>query len=490
MRRLQPVLALFALLALFTIGKPIAALAQATPPGVALHSLTQHIDQALEQVSKGDLAAAKASLDVFHSNWGGIEDAIRDLSPAGYLAIEDGIDDADAALARGDAAAARTALEELDEACDKVSAGQFAGGPALAPATLPDLLAHLDTASAALTAGDAAAATAALHGMRDGWLSVESMVKGRSADVYRSTETNLAQAISLVEAGNLAAARPIVTQLHDDLAPMVQPTSYGVFDAMAILLREGLEVMLVFSALLMFLNRSGNGDKRGWIWAGGLVGVVASIGLALSLVLVFQSVTAGTNRELVEGITGLVAAVMLFSVSYWLHGKSNVGAWQTYIRQQTRAALAGGRLFSLAFLAFLAVFREGAETTLFYIGIAPSLATSDLLLGIGLALAILAVAGGLIFVIGVRLPLRPCFLIASGLIFYLGFKFIGTGIHALQAAQVLPTHPAGYLPDVPALGVYPTWETLVPQVILLVVALFVIFVLPRIQVRSQQPATV
>lgn len=187
----------------------------------------------------------------------------------------------------------------------------------------------------------------------------------------------------------------------------------------------------------------------------------------------------GSNRELLEGISGLIAAAMLFGVSFWLHGKSHAGAWQKYIRERTTAALATGSLFSLALLAFFAVFREGAETALFYIGIAPSISTGDLFLGIGIALAVLAVAGVLVLWVGVRLPLRPFFLVTSALIFYLGFKFIGTGIHALQVAQALPASGASFLPDLPALGVFPTWQTTLPQLLLLGVAVMVV-VLERV----------
>ncbi len=166
---------------------------------------------------------------------------------------------------------------------------------------------------------------------------------------------------------------------------------------------------------------------------------------------------------------------MLFSVSYWMHGKAQADAWQKYIRAKTTSALATGSLFSLALLAFLSVFREGAETTVMYLGIAPSIALGDLLLGISLAVVILTVVGILIMYAGVRLPLRWFFLVTSVLIFYLGFKFIGTGIHALQVAQVIPASVSSYLPSGEMLGVFPTWETTVPQIALLVIAAAVVW---------------
>jgi high-affinity iron transporter len=124
-------------------------------------------------------------------------------------------------------------------------------------------------------------------------------------------------------------------------------------------------------------------------------------------------------------------------------------------------------VLSLAVLAFLAVFREGAETVLFYIGIAPAIALSDLVLGLALASLGLIVFGVLILVVGVRLPMRPFFLVTSLLIYYLAFKFIGAGIHALQVSGYVPATPKPFLPSSDLVGLFPTLETTIAQVVLL-----------------------
>jgi high-affinity iron transporter len=122
-------------------------------------------------------------------------------------------------------------------------------------------------------------------------------------------------------------------------------------------------------------------------------------------------------------------------------------------------------------LSFLAVFREGAETAVFYLGMASSITLENLLLGLGLGLALLVVAAVLMLVVGMKLPLRPFFQVAGLLVYYLGFKFLGTGIHALQVAGMLPTSPIPVLPPLPVIGFYPTWETALPQLALLAAAL-------------------
>jgi high-affinity iron transporter len=131
-------------------------------------------------------------------------------------------------------------------------------------------------------------------------------------------------------------------------------------------------------------------------------------------------------------------------------------------------------MVGLAVLAFLAVFREGAETAVFYLGMAPAIALRDLLLGVGLGVVVLVIAAVLMLVVGVKLPLRPFFRMAGLLVYYLGFKFVGTGLHSLQIAGVIPSTPIpglGLNPFFEFFGIYATWQTLLPQLALLLGAL-------------------
>jgi high-affinity iron transporter len=279
---------------------------------------------------------------------------------------------------------------------------------------------------------------------------------------------------------NIASVSTTITQLRDDLEPYaIDDLKYGVFDATSILLREGLEAILIVAALLAFLQKAGNSDKRAWIWGGGLLGIIVSVLGGIAIQRFFSTVVTGTNRELIEGLTALVAAAMLFYVSFWLHRKTQLQGWQRYIQEKTTAALATGSLFSLGLLSFLAVLREGAETTLFYIGIAPSISQRDLLLGLAIGIVMLVVTGAGVLMLGRRLPLKPFFTVTSLLIFYLGFKFVGAGIHSLQVARVLPASPSVYLPSIDLIGMYPTWETTLLQVAMVVLASVVVRMLSR-----------
>ena len=340
--------------------------------------------------------------------------------------------------------------------------------------TMRDAVAHLDRAIERIAANDASGAAVEVKAFQTAWIDVEGVVKTRSPGLYAQTENDMAIAYSLLTSTppDTAKARTVVERMKDALQPFMDETRYGAFDAAVILLREGLEALLVVTALLAFLAKTGNRAKFPWVWAGGGAGVALSVVVALVVNIVFAQASAGADREVLEGGIGLFAAVMLIYMSYWLHSKSSLGAWQRYVRDRSSAALARNSLASLALISFLAVFREGAETVLFYLGMAPSISIGDLALGLGLGATGLTAVGVAMLAFGLKLPIRPFFFVAGILVYYLAFKFIGTGIHALQVAGVLPA-TAGPLPESGFFGLYPTWQTTIPQLALLAAALFV-----------------
>ena len=134
--------------------------------------------------------------------------------------------------------------------------------------------------------------------------------------------------------------------------------------ALTILLREGLEALLLVIAMVAFLRKAERTDAMpyvhaGWIGAllaGGVTWLVATRLIAIS----------GASRELTEGFAALIAAVVLVSVGIWMHGKSQADAWQRYIRQTMSKALSRGSVWFLFGLSFLIVYREAFETVLFY----------------------------------------------------------------------------------------------------------------------------
>ncbi|MNP14620.1 Ferrous iron permease EfeU precursor [compost metagenome] len=228
----------------------------------------------------------------------------------------------------------------------------------------------------------------------------------------------------------------------------------------------------MLAALLAFVNRTKDKTARNFIWAGAGTGLLLSAVIALLLTFAVSQAVAGGARETIEGFIGLAAVVMMLAVGHWLHNKSSGQAWSKYLAKQVGGALERGSLWSLFALSGLAILREGAETAVFYIGMAPSIESSQLIIGIIGALAALTIVGFCIIRFSVKLPIRPFMLVASLLIYYLVIRFMGDSIHSLQIGGLLPAHSKAWLPTISWIGAYPTLETFIPQLILL---LFVIW---------------
>jgi high-affinity iron transporter len=177
---------------------------------------------------------------------------------------------------------------------------------------------------------------------------------------------------------------------------------------------------------------------------------------------------------------------MLLYMSYWLHSKSNVKQWNQYIQEKTQTALSTGNIVSLGVLTFLAVFREGTETVLFIIGMVNQISVQQLLLGIVVGFVVLAVIAFIMLYIGAKLPIRPFFLVSSLIVLYLCIKFTGLGINSLQLAGALPNTHSTVLPSITFLGFFPSWQSALPQILIVLTAVAVV-VADKIknQVKSQ-----
>lgn len=336
--------------------------------------------------------------------------------------------------------------------------------------TLEELLNILKQAHQQTEDGQSTNAVAQMEKFITIWPTVEGEVQISSATTYTriENETALVTGQLLSNPPKLTEAIQIMDNMIAELEPIVGEKHYTAWDASLILLREGLEAILVLAALLSYLKRSDNSKGRKWIWSGAATGLVGSAIIALVLIYTISKAASGSARELFEGITGLVSVVMMLSIGHWLHNKSNTAAWNKYVGARVDSALAQGSLWSLFSVSALAILREGAETTIFYVGMAPSIATSQLLLGIGIPLVILIIVGYAIIALSVRLPLRAFFLTATLLIYYLVFRFLGESIHSLQIAGKVSAHAVEQLPSISWLGMYPTWETFLPQIVILV----------------------
>lgn len=243
------------------------------------------------------------------------------------------------------------------------------------------------------------------------------------------------------------------------------------FNSFVIILREGFEAILVISALTAYLAKTENREKIAVVYKGAGIAVIASIFTAM----LFQAVIhlSGAGKEAMEGITMLFAAVVLFYVSYWLITKIEIKRWQHYIKSKVEGSLTKGNMLALGFAAFLAVYREGAETILFYQALYSTSSGNGGAVIAGFAAGSLLLAG--LFVLikygSVRIPIGPFFAVTSTLLYYLAFTFAGRGVLEMQNAFWISSTPAAWLPAIGFLGIYPTWEGMLLQTVLILALL-------------------
>ncbi len=250
-----------------------------------------------------------------------------------------------------------------------------------------------------------------------------------------------------------------------------------------IILREGFEAILVVGAIIAYLVKSGNKDKLRAVYMGSVLAILASFAAALLLNALKLANTA--NQEIIEGITALIAVLVLFYVSNWMVSKAEAEVWNKYIKGQVNASVEKGSLFTLGFTAFLAVFREGAEVILFYQPLLAQGNPSMVWGGFAAGCVILVLVYLAIRYLSVKLPIKPFFLGTSILMFVMSISFLGSGIKELIEGDVImmtsPDWLAAIIPtnDVfDVLGIYPCLETLIPQMLLLTLTLL-IFVMTK-----------
>jgi FTR1 family protein len=255
---------------------------------------------------------------------------------------------------------------------------------------------------------------------------------------------------------------------------------FGAANAFAILMREGLEAVLLVAALLAYLAAADPSRKyRRQIYFGVLAGCVATLATWFVARLIIP--IGGASRELVEGITGLIAVCVLLYVSNWLFQKTYIHDWKDYLKKHVGAAIGSGSAFAMASLAFAAIYREGFETVLFYQALLFDSGTTAVLAGFLPALALVLLIGFGIIQLGVKLPLKKMFSVTNAILIYLAFVLVGKCLYNLQEAGIFAPHPIHWIPDYEALrqvlGVYPLVETTVAQLafVCLVTSTFIFY---------------
>ena len=252
--------------------------------------------------------------------------------------------------------------------------------------------------------------------------------------------------------------------------------SSAYIQAAIILLREGLEAMLVIAALAGYLTKAGAGHRIQALYGGALAAVGASVVAAW----LFAVLNSGEHSDVLEGVIILFAAALMLYVSGWLMVKQDPKGWKDYLAHRADTALAQDTVWAVGALAFLAVFREGAETVLFINALATTEGgwSAGLFAGLGAATLGLAVLFYFINLIAQKLPLRPLFIVTSAFLFAMAIKFIGEAVQEFQEQAIISVTDVKGSAFLSAVGLNPSVEALSIQglVILFALATYSVFV--------------
>jgi high-affinity iron transporter len=337
----------------------------------------------------------------------------------------------------------------------------------------------LATAGETYAAGDAEAAKEQVNTAYYGYYEKEGFEKtvmayisgDRAAEVeYQFSSIKKAMLAGAAQSEVDAALDTLAEMLRTDAAQLDGKSDNPIWDflgALIIILREGFEAILVVVAIVAYLVKAGQQAAVRQVYWGVAAALVASV--ILAWIFGSLSAAAGASQEIFEGVTMIVAVLMLIWVSNWILSKADAKAWSGYIKEKSATALSTGSMLTLALTAFLAVFREGAETIIMYaalLGRAPDSAV-PIWVGLGTGLVALLAVYAAIRLLSVRIPLRPFFLATSVLLAVMAVSFAGGGIKELQEGDLVSATPVAGIGSVDLLGFYPTVETLSAQAVAL-----------------------
>lgn len=382
----------------------------------------------------------------------------------------------------------------LAERAPEALAASEASAPDGVPALLDDLFRRLDEAADRYAAGDRDRAKALLSSAYFDLFEargLEAALGAKFPERKTAVEGKFAEIRGLLGPATPAdAVRSAVESLKADLREAAgllgHPQSPGTafFNALLIILREGFEAILIITALVAYLLKAGRADKVRVVYQASGVAIVASLLTAVVVQTLFRA--SSRHQETLEGATMLLATAVLFYVSYWLTSKAEAARWQAYIRDRVQVSLGSGSVAALWSAAFLAVYREGAETVLFYQALlagADAGGRSAVLGGFGVGTAGLVLLFHLLRSGAARIPIRAFFTVTSLLLYYLALAFAGKAIRELQESGLIGITPATWVPTSELLGLYPTWESVGLQLLLVGAAAFALAYLYLIRGR-------
>ncbi|OZI15475.1 iron permease [Sodalis-like symbiont of Philaenus spumarius] len=318
---------------------------------------------------------------------------------------------------------------------------------------------------------------------------MENKIGARDAAFKTTLENYFTRLVSLMKAGQpVDQLTAQSSALQQDLQKAVVMLGKGdethwslLLYSLMIIVREGLEALLIVAAIVAYLVKNNHRDKLPLIRQSVVFALLASVVTAALFQLLFAN--SGASRELLEGITMLIAVVMLFFMSYWLLSKVEARHWQVWLEGKLSHSLSRKSLIGLWLTSFLAVYREGAETVLFYYALFGDVQNLSGHFAIGAGFAIGCVVLLLAWLVMrysvVRLPLKPFFMVTGSFMYLMAFVFAGKGVLELVEGKLFQPTLINGIPEIGWLGIYPYCETLLPQAVLLLAALVALWVMQR-----------
>lgn len=350
---------------------------------------------------------------------------------------------------------------------------------------LHDVRLSIDRTLRLLDSGDRAAAfEEARTGYLDCFEAVEAPLDVVAGSEFRfEVEDIFARVRALIDSGApTGEIRDRIVQLRgliDDAERQLTTTGVGApallfGQSLTLLLREGLEAVLLLSMLLTYLDASEHARHRKPILYGVAIAIVATVVTFFAVDLLFAALPFG--REVLEAVVGLSAVVMLFYVSFWLIARLDQRRRMEFLQARVWKAASVGSATSLALVGFTAVYREGFETVLFY----QALFTFGeglhgwIFAGMAVGIAVLGAVAWLVLRLGRRLPVKGFLTVALVIVMLTSIAVLGNAMRALQEAAVIDLHFLEGWPNLPiflaqATGYYPTLPSVLAQSILAVV---------------------
>ncbi|WP_425254938.1 FTR1 family protein [Mammaliicoccus sciuri] len=418
-------------------------------------------------ISDKDFEKAKTINNQLNATWTKNEKIVREEDIGRYGQVETALMFTRIELTKDkvDASSAQMQVDQLKKELDDYHAGKKSDAKT-SDQDVNILNEHLDTAIKNIKNDDLAKSKQALQQFIIAWPNVESEISTRNGALYTKIEQKIPQYAGQLDEDNKDDIGSQLETLNQEIKSTISKTSYTFWDAALILLREGVEALLIIMALLTVTRKSEQTKASKWIVTGSVIGIVLSIALAFIFKAIFENL--GSTRELTEGLVGIGSVILMVIVGIWLHSKSSLDSWQNFINKNMDKAMSTGSIVTFGLVAFLSVFREGAETIIFYLGIVGKISTWSLILGIIVASVILALIAIFFNQITKWIPIHRLFFIMSLFIFMLAFKILGVSIHTLQILNIVPQHTINHLPFIDLIGFYPTFETLIPQLALVI----------------------